>query len=213
MASPSAGVRAVVVGLVLLALGPVAALALNQAAPKAPGKPTAKPATTQQVAPSPGAGPIVVVETVKGTFEFETYPDEAPKTVEHILRLVRRGFYNGQRIHRVEPKFVVQWGDPRTRDMTKRDTWGRGPGGGSGRPVGVAEFSKKRLHVRGAVGMAHAGDPTQADSQIYVLLGNRPALDGKYVVFGKVISGMDVVDKLEVTDIVKRMSVKEAAAK
>lgn len=213
MAWPSARLGSLVTGLACLAFAPVVALALNQAAPKAPGKPTARSATAEQTAPSPGAGPIVVVETVKGAFEFETYPDEAPKTVEHILRLVRRGFYNGQRIHRVEPKFVVQWGDPRTRDMTKRDTWGRGPGGGSGRPVGVAEFSKKRLHVRGAVGMAHAGDPTQADSQIYVVLSNRPALDGKYVVFGKVISGMDVVDKLEVTDIVKRMSVKEAAAK
>lgn len=213
MASPSARLRPVAVGLALLVLAPVVALALDQTAPKAPGKPTARPATPQQATPSPGAGPIVVVETVKGTFEFETYPDEAPKTVEHILRLVRRNFYNGQRIHRVEPKFVVQWGDPRTRDMTKRDTWGRGPGGGSGRPIGVAEFSKKRLHVRGAVGMAHAGDATQADSQIYVMLSNRPALDGKYVVFGKVISGMDVVDRLEVTDIVKRMSVKEGVAK
>jgi cyclophilin family peptidyl-prolyl cis-trans isomerase len=167
-----------------------------------------RPAAATAGQPSPGAGPIVIVDTVKGTFEFETYPEEAPKSVEHILALVKRNFYNGLRIHRVEPKFVVQWGDTRTRDMTKREQWGRTGGGGSNRPVGVAEFSKKRLHVRGAVGLAHAGDATQADSQIYVTLGTRAALDGKYTVIGKVIAGIDVVDKLQVTDIVKKMSIK-----
>jgi cyclophilin family peptidyl-prolyl cis-trans isomerase len=159
---------------------------------------------------TPGAGPVIVVETVKGTFEFETYPDDAPRSVEQILRLVKRNFYNGQRVHRVEPKFVVQWGDPKSRDMTKRDTWGRAPGAGSGRPIGVAEISKTHLHVKGAVGLAHAGDPAQADSQIYVMLGDRPALNGKYAVIGKVIAGMDVVEKLQVEDIVKKMYVKGA---
>jgi cyclophilin family peptidyl-prolyl cis-trans isomerase len=179
--------------------------------PAAGASPQRKPAETAAT-PSPGAGPVVVVDTVKGAFEFETYPEDAPKSVEHVLGLVRRNFYNGLRVHRVEPGFVVQFGDPRTRDMTKRDEWGRAAGGGSGRPVGAAEFSKKRLHVRGAVAMAHAGDPAQADSQIYVLLGTRPALDGKYAVIGKVLSGMDVVEKLEVTDIIRRMSIKGAGA-
>lgn len=156
------------------------------------------------------ASPVIVVETVKGTFEFETYPDAAPKSVEHILRLVKRNFYNGQRVHRVEPKFVVQWGDPKSRDMTKRDAWGRAPGAGSGQPIGVAEISKTYLHVKGAVGLAHAGDPTQADSQIYVMLGDRPALNGKYAVIGQVVSGMDVVEKLQVEDIVKKMYLKQA---
>jgi cyclophilin family peptidyl-prolyl cis-trans isomerase len=160
------------------------------------------------VKPTPGAGPVIVVETVKGTFEFETYPDDAPKSVEQILRLVKRNFYNGLRVHRVEPNFVVQFGDPKTRDMTKRDSWGQTAGGGSGKPVGVAEISKKHLHVKGAVGMAHAGDPAQGDSQIYVMLSTKPALDGKYAVIGQVISGMDVVQKLQVTDVIKKVSVK-----
>lgn len=160
------------------------------------------------VKPTPGAGPVIVVETVKGTFEFETYPDDAPKSVEQILRLVKRNFYNGLRVHRVEPNFVVQFGDPKTRDMTKRDSWGQTAGGGSGKPVGVAEISKKHLHVKGAVGMAHAGDPAQGDSQIYVMLATKPALDGKYAVIGQVISGMDVVQKLQVTDVIKKISVK-----
>jgi peptidyl-prolyl cis-trans isomerase B (cyclophilin B) len=167
---------------------------------------------TQKAAPSsPAAGPVVVVETAKGAFEFETYPDAAPRSVEQILRLVKRNFYNGQRVHRVEPKFVVQWGDPKSRDMTKRDTWGRAPGAGSGKPIGVAEISKTHLHVKGAVGLAHAGDPAQADSQIYVMLGDRPALNGKYAVIGKVVSGMDVVEKLQVEDVIKKMSVKGVA--
>ena len=166
-----------------------------------------RPAAGKAAAPSPGAGPIVVVETAKGTFEFETYPEEAPKSVEHVIALIKRNFYNGQRVHRMEPKFVVQWGDSRSRDMTKQEQWGRSGGGGT-RPVGVAEFSKKRTHVRGAVGMAHAGDATQADSQIYITLSPRPALDGKYTVIGKVLSGMEVVDKLQVTDVIKKMTVK-----
>jgi len=79
--------------------------------------------------------------------------------------------------------------------------------------VGVAEISRKHLHVKGAVGMAHAGDPAQADSQIYIVLSDKPQLNGKYAVVGQVVSGMDVVLKLQVEDVVKKMSVKGAAAK
>jgi len=100
------------------------------------------------------------------------------------------------------------FGDKKTRDMTKRDVWGRGPDDGSGKPVGVAEISKKRLHVKGAVGFAHSGDPTKADSQIYVTLAEKKTLDGRYAVIGKVISGMDVVSKLQVADVIKRITVK-----
>ena len=121
---------------------------------------------------------------------------------------MKKNFYNGLRVHRVEPGFVVQWGDRKTRDMTKRDSWGRGPDDGSGKPVGVAEFSKRIPMTRGALGMAHSGDAKEADSQIFVLLGDRPNLAGKYAIFGRVISGMDVVSKLEVTDVIKRMTLK-----
>jgi peptidyl-prolyl cis-trans isomerase B (cyclophilin B) len=152
-----------------------------------------------------GAGPIIVVETEKGTFEFETYPNEAPKTVARILELIRKRFYNGHRFHRVIPGFVIQIGDPSTRDMTKKDAWGRG---GSGTPIGIGEFSKLRTHVRGAVGMAHLDDPAKADSQFYVTLAPAPQLDGKYTVFGKVISGMDVVTKIAFADRLVRATVK-----
>ena len=152
---------------------------------------------------SPDAGPVVVIETAKGTIEFETYPKDAPKTVAHILDLVKRTFYNGQRVHRVVPGFVVQFGDPQTRDITKQDRWGTG---GSGRPIGVAEV--KRTHGTGVVSMAHGGDPAKADSQMYITLAPQPSLDKGYTVFGQVISGMDVVRKLAVSDVIRRVTVK-----
>jgi peptidylprolyl isomerase len=155
---------------------------------------------------SPGAGPIVVLETVKGTIEFETYPEEAPKTVERILELVKKSFYNGQRFHRADPNFVIQIGDPVSRDMSRQSWWGRQ---GSGKPIGIAEITKKRRNGVGAVGMGHGGSAKDADSQFYITRRNAPDLDGKYTVFGKVLKGMDVVAKIQKGDILKRAYVKE----
>ncbi len=181
-------------------------VAVSAAAGAQTAKP--KPAPAPQSAPAqptPGAGPVIVVETTKGTFEFETYPNEAPRTVEHILALVKRNFYNGLRFHRVEPGFVIQVGDPNSRDYTKKHLWGTG---GSGKPVGLSELSRKRLHDRGAVAMAHSGNAAQADAQWYVTLNAVHRLDGKYVVFGKVISGFDVTTQIRVGDVIRKMYVK-----
>ena len=164
------------------------------AAPK-PVTPAPKPAA--------GAGPVLVVDTAKGMIEIQTFPADAPKTVEHIVALAKRNFYNGQRVHRVVPGFVVQFGDPQTRDMTKRDRWGSG---GSGRNIGVAEI--KRKHVVGAVAAAHPKDPRQADSQMYISFAAQPKLDRDFTVFGQVTSGMDVARKLAVNDIIRRVTVK-----
>ncbi len=156
---------------------------------------------------SPGAGPVVVLETSKGVIEFETYPDEAPKTVAQIAALVKRGFYNGLRFHRAEPGFLVQIGDPTSRDMSKKDWWGRAS---SGKPIGVAEITKKHRHGRGAVAMAYPGtDPKSADSQFYIVLKPHPELDRKYTVFGQVIRGMEVVDKIQREDMLKKASLKD----
>jgi peptidylprolyl isomerase len=163
------------------------------------------PAATQ--IPSPG--PVLVVETSRGTIVFETYPDEAPLTVAHVAALARKGFYDGQRIHRAIPGFVVQFGDPRSRDLDRRSEWGRGPAAGSGTPVGVAEVTAGRRHRRGAVGMAHMGDPAEAESQIYITLASRPDLDGRYVVFGQVIAGLDVPSQLAAGDEIVRVFVRE----
>jgi cyclophilin family peptidyl-prolyl cis-trans isomerase len=183
-----------------LVTGAVFAQAGAAAKPSA-AKPAAQPAAT-----SPGAGPIIVVETEKGTFEFETYPNEAPRTVKQIVALVNKRFYNGQRVHRMVPGFVVQMGDQQTRDMTKEEMWGRA----EGPQIGVAEFSKLRTHVRGAVAMAHRGDAAKADTQFYITLAAAHRLDRDYVVFGKVISGMDVVSKLQYADRIVRVTVREA---
>jgi peptidyl-prolyl cis-trans isomerase B (cyclophilin B) len=156
-----------------------------------------------------GGGPVVVVETSAGAFAFETFPNEAPKTVAHILGLVRSGFYDGQRFHRAIPGFVVQWGDPQTRNPEKTADWGRGEGASSGTPIGVAEMNRKRLHVKGVVGVAHLGDPAKADSQIYVTLDARPDLNGKYTVFGRIIAGADVPERVQKGDVITRMYVRE----
>src|SRR5262245_13953614 len=109
-------------------------------------KPTPKPAAPKTPAP------VIVLETVKGTIEFETFPDEAPKTVAHIVALVKKNFYNGMRFHRAEENFLVQIGDPQSRDMSREAYWGRGPG--SGNPIGVSEIGK-RTQVPGYVGVGH----------------------------------------------------------
>jgi len=155
------------------------------------------------------AGPVIVVETSKGTFAFETYPGDAPRTVAHVLDLTRRGFYDGQRFHRAIPGFVVQWGDPQSHDAAKQAEWGRGAAAASGAPIGVAEIARKRLHIKGAVAMAHSGNPALADSQIYVTLADRPDLNGKYTVFGRIVSGADVPERIQAGDLVRRMYVKE----
>jgi len=156
---------------------------------------------------SPGAGPIIVLETVKGTIEFETYPEEAPKTVARVIELVKKNFYNGLRFHRAEPNFVIQIGDPVSRDYSRQASWGRQS---SGKPIGVAEITRKRRHVLGAVSMAYPGtDRTLADSQFFILRRPAPEYDGKYTVFGKVLTGMDVVGKIQRGDVLKRAYVKE----
>jgi cyclophilin family peptidyl-prolyl cis-trans isomerase len=156
--------------------------------------------------PSPGAGPIVVLDTEKGVIEFETYPEEAPKTVAQIVGLVKKNFYNGQRFHRAEMG-LVQIGDPQSKNVLMKDWWGRND---TGKPVGVAEITKKRRHVRGAVGLAYAGsDPRNGSTQFYITTRDHPQLDAKYAVFGKVIKGMEVVDKIKVGDQVKKAYVRE----
>ena len=153
--------------------------------------------------------PIIVVDTVKGTFEIETYPGDAPKTVAHVIDLVKSGFYDGQRIHRALPGFVVQWGDPRSHDTALAFEWGKGAAASSGKPIGAAEITKKRTHTKGAVAVAHLGNPAQADSQIFVTLADRPDLNGKYAVFGRVVSGDEVPARLERGDQIRRMYVKD----
>jgi cyclophilin family peptidyl-prolyl cis-trans isomerase len=185
----------------ILAIG--VAVSAQQPKPAAPSPAAKAPAPTAKAGPAP----VIVLDTVKGPIEIETFPEEAPKTVQHIVALVKKNFYNGLRFHRAEENFLVQVGDPQSRDMSREAWWGRGPG--SGNPIGVAEIAKKLRHAPGTVAMAHVGDPKLADSQFYIIIQPRPGLDGKYTIFGRVTAGMDVVKKLKKADILKRASVKE----
>jgi peptidyl-prolyl cis-trans isomerase B (cyclophilin B) len=155
------------------------------------------------------SAPVIVVETTQGTFAFETFQKDAPVSVAHITELAKSGFYDGQRVHRAVPGFLVQFGDPQTRDPEKRALWGRGAEASSGKPIGVAEISLKHKNVPLAVGLAHIGEPAQADSQLYIMLDARSELDGQYAVIGQVVEGGDVPAKLQVGDQIRRVFVRE----
>ena len=122
-----------------------------------------------------------------GRVVIEMRPDLAPATVAQIKALVRQGFYDGLTFHRVIDGFMAQTGDPK----------GNGTGG-SGHPL-KAEFSNEK-HVRGTVSMARASDPNSADSQFFIMFAPAPSLDGKYTIWGEVVSGMDNVDKIKKGD-------------
>lgn len=161
----------------------------------------AKPAKTPKAEPKapaakPQTQPVAVLETTAGRIVIEFFPDKAPNHVKNFLNLCRSGFYNGTKFHRVIPGFVIQGGDPNTK---KDDTSLWGTGGNAG-PDGKertlkAEFNDVH-HGRGIVSMARAADPDSASSQFFICVGDAGALDRKYTVFGKVIEGMDVVDKI-----------------
>ena len=150
--------------------------------------------------PSPG----LVVATVKGPIEIQLFAADAPKSVAHILDLVKSSFYRSQRFHRVTPT-LIQFGDKLSRNMTQMQAWGTG---NSGTPIGVAELSPKYKHVRGTVALANIGDPKYSDSQIYIMKAASPSLDGKYTIIGRVTKGMEVVDRIEKTDQINLVTIK-----
>lgn len=132
-----------------------------------------------------------VIETEFGAIELTFFPDKAPKHVENFIKLAKSGFYNGTIFHRVIPGFVIQGGDPNTKNKEDTSQYGMG---GPGYTV-KAEFND-RLHERGTLSMARSQDPNSAGSQFFIVLARTPHLDGKYTVFGQVVKGMDVVDKI-----------------
>ena len=131
-----------------------------------------------------------IIETNLGTIVFKLLPDLAPETVRNFEKLSRDGFYNDTLFHRVIPGFMIQGGDPNTKSGNK-NTWGTG---GPGHTI-KAEFSS-RSHHRGIVSMARAQDPNSAGSQFFIVTTDSTFLDRQYTVFGEVIEGMDVADKI-----------------
>ena len=131
-----------------------------------------------------------------GEIRLEFYPADAPKTVENFVALAKKGFYDGLTFHRVVPDFVVQGGCPQ----------GTGTGG-PGHTI-KAEFNKQK-HVRGSLAMARSQHPDSAGSQFYICYGPTPHLDGNYTVFGRVVSGMEHVDRIRQGDRMKSVTIVE----
>jgi cyclophilin family peptidyl-prolyl cis-trans isomerase len=134
---------------------------------------------------------VGTITTEFGDVLIVLYPDAAPKTVENFKKLASSGFYDGLIFHRIIPGFVIQGGDPYTKDTSSKGKWGTG---GPGWNV-KAEFNKN-THSRGVLSMARSQDPNSAGSQFFIVLKDSKFLDGKYTVFGKVTSGMETVDKI-----------------
>ena len=164
--------------------------------------------TTQAIRPAPGApiaayespelvdpkvSPHAFIETAKGTIELELWVLDAPQTAQNFIALARKGFFNGLQIHRVVPNFVVQGGDPR--------------GDGSGGPgYSIRDELNDRPYLRGTVGMALSG-PDTGGSQFFITHSPQPHLDAKYTVFGRVVSGMEIVDRIQQLDVIQRIRI------
>ena len=140
--------------------------------------------------PAPKA-PRAIIKTKFGDIEIEFHQNVAPKHVENFIKLAKDGFYNGTIFHRVIPGFMIQGGDPNTKDSLKKETYGQG---GPGYTV-KAEFNDIP-HKRGIVSMARAADPDSAGSQFFIVVEDSRFLDRKYSVFGQVKKGIGVADKI-----------------
>lgn len=134
---------------------------------------------------------VAVIKTQHGEMVVEFWADVAPKTVENFKTLAKKGFYDGTAFHRIVRGFMIQGGDPLTKDAAMEARWGTG---GPGHHV-RAEFNK-RPHRRGVISMARSSDPDSAGSQFFICLGDAAFLDGKYTAFGTLLKGDDVLGKL-----------------
>lgn len=170
--------------------------ALSLAACAATSAPAAKGAASPAPAPKAAlAGEqLAVFETAEGSFAIRLFPEDAPRTVANFRKLVSDGFYDGLTFHRVVPGFVIQGGDPNSRNENPFDD-------GKGSPGFTVPAEFKRKHVKGAVAMARMPDVVNPKresngSQFYIALRDLPHLDGGYTVFGQVVAGWDAVERL-----------------
>lgn len=185
------------------------ATAAPAAAASAPSTTQAAPAETPAAAQAKDTQPVntnevAVIKTSYGEMVIEFWPDVAPKTVENFKKLAREGFYNKTAFHRIIKGFMIQGGDPLTKDIANEARFGTGDPGYKIK----AEFNN-RSHQRGVISMARSADPDSAGSQFFICLGDASQLDGKYTAFGKLIKGDDVLGKLgdvQVTSSGREMS-------
>jgi len=141
--------------------------------------------------PMNSANEVAVIKTSEGEMIAEFWPDVAPNTVENFKKLARSGFYDGTAFHRIVKGFMIQGGDPLTKDPAKESRYGTGDPGYKIK----AEFND-RSHERGVLSMARSSDPNSAGSQFFICLANVSRLDHQYTTFGKLIKGDDVLGKI-----------------
>jgi peptidyl-prolyl cis-trans isomerase B (cyclophilin B) len=169
----------------ICALGLFAAVAINAEETKT-NTPTAPAMSTPNE--------VAVIKTTEGDMVVEFWTDAAPKTIENFKTLVKKGFYDGTCFHRVIKGFMIQGGDPLTKDASKEDAWGTG---GPGYQI-KAEFND-HPHKRGVLSMARSNNPDSAGSQFFICHGDPSFLDHQYTTFGKLIKGDDVLEKIATT--------------
>ena len=174
----------------ICAVGLVLSLA---AVPAQEGKESKKSESNKESKPV-NTNEIAVIKTSEGEMVLEFWPDVAPGHVENFKKLAKQGFYDGTCFHRVIKGFMIQGGDPLTKDESKQDRWGTG---GPGYQI-KAEFNDK-AHVRGVLSMARSNDPNSAGSQFFICHGDPRFLDRQYTAFGKLIKGDDVLEKIATT--------------
>ena len=151
--------------------------------------------------PAPKPSDVAVIQTTAGRMVVEFWPEVAPKTVDNFKKLARAGFYDGTAFHRIIKGFMIQGGDPLTKDAKREEDYGTG---GPGHTI-KAEFNE-RHHGHGVLSMARGPDPDSAGSQFFICLGDAESLDRNYTAFGKVIKGIEVLDKIGDTPVAPNRS-------
>ena len=147
--------------------------------------------TTSSVMESNNQSKLAVLETAQGPITIEFFPQVAPNHVSNFEKLAESGFYNGTIFHRIVKGFVIQGGDPNTKNSTDKAAWGTGDPG-----YRIDSEFSNMPHERGIVSMARSSDPNSAGSQFFIVLNDSKFLDNQYTVFGRVVNGMDAVDKI-----------------
>jgi peptidyl-prolyl cis-trans isomerase B (cyclophilin B) len=177
------------------AAGLLVASAAEAADPPAAGaakQPPAKAPAAQAAAgkAAAAADEVAVMETSKGRMVIEFWPKEAPKTVANFKKLARQGFFDGTGFHRIIKGFMIQGGDPKSKNPKAPDLGTGDPG------YKIQDEFNAHRHEKGVLSMANSGTPNSAGSQFFIMHGAAPSLDGKYTAFGKVIEGLDVLEAI-----------------
>ena len=169
------------------------AFALGCGSDEAPEPPpeTARPARVVPPPPAQGPRPVAILSVESfGEIRLELIPEIAPATVENFIKLASEKFYDGTTFHRVIPGFMIQGGDPNSRNRDPRDDGKGGPG------FRIEDEFSEVSHARGMVSMANTGRPRSGGCQFFIVVADTPHLDGKYSLFGRVIEGMEVADRI-----------------